>query len=214
MLPAMFAGRKVVVAVLALAIAGGTGYYLYAAKQKREQQRRVAELLADTTALLRNALSAPPAPEVLGRIEGNLKAAMGPGDRALAAAAEDYIHGAREIVRHRGNAERLTREAAMSRRALSMHMGAASGRDTYWIRVASDLKKRVERDHFELDTSLKAISSLLFTLPESRQRLEPLVPASLLLEESERRAARERVEQNAKRAHDELEKVRRLALPR
>src|SRR5918995_6613361 len=210
----MFAGRKAVIAALALAIAGGTGYYLYAGKQKREQQRRVAELLADTTTLLRKALSAPPAPEVLGRIDGNLKAAKAPGDRVLAAAAEDYIHGAREIVRHRGDAERLTREAAMSRRALSMHMAAASGHDRYWIRVATDLKKRVERDHFELDTSLKAISSLLFTLPESRQRLAPQVGAGLLLEEGERRAARERAEQHAKRAHDELEKVRRLALPR
>jgi hypothetical protein len=132
----------------------------------------------------------------------------------LGAAAEDYIHGAREIVRHRSEAERLTREAAMSRRALSMHMAAASGRDTYWIRVATDLKKRVERDHFELDTSLKAVSHLLFTLPEAQQRLAPQVGAALLLEESERRAARERAEQHAKRAHDELEKVRRIALPR
>ena len=40
------------------------------------------------------------------------------------------------------------------------------------------------------------------------------VVAALLLEESERRAARERAEQHAKRAHDELEKPRRLALPR
>jgi hypothetical protein len=210
----MFVGRNAVVAAVALAIAASTAYFLYAGQQKKAQQRRVAELLADTTTLLRKALTAPPPAEVVSRIDGNLKAAKAPRDPMLSAAAEDYIHGAREIVRHRGEAERLTREAAMSRRALSMHMGAAAGRDTYWIRVATDLKKRVERDHFELDTSLKAISSLLFTLPEARKRLEPLVDASLLLEESERRAARERVEQNAKRAHDELEKVRRLALPR
>jgi hypothetical protein len=214
MLPAMFAGRKVVVAALALAIAGGTGYYLYAAKQKREQQRRVAELLADTTTLLRKALTAPPPAEAVSRIDGNLKAAKAPRDPMLSAAAEDYIQGAREIVRHRSEAERLTREAAMSRRALSMHMAAASGRDTYWIRIATDLKKRVERDHFELDTSLKAVSLLLFNLPEAQQRLAPQVGAGLLLEEGERRAARERAEQHAKRAHDELEKVRRLALPR
>ena len=210
----MLVGRKIVVAALALAIAGGTGYYLYAAKQKREQQRRVAALLADTTTLLRKALSAPPAAEVLGRIDGNLKAAKGPGDRELAAAAEDYIHGAREIVRHRGNAERLTREAAMSRRALSMHMGAASGRDTYWIRVASDLKKRVERDHQELEVSLKTLSHLLFTLPVAQKELAPHVEAALLLDDGERRKAREEVDAAAKRANDELEKVRRLALPR
>jgi hypothetical protein len=210
----MFVGRKVVVAAVALAIAGSTAYFLYASQQKKEQQRRVAELLADTTTLLRKALTAPPPAEAVSRIDGNLKAAKAPRDPMLGAAAEDYIHGAREIVRHRSEAERLTREAAMSRRALSMHMAAVSRRDTYWIRVATDLKKRVERDHFELDTSLKAVSHLLFTLPEAQARLAPQVGAALLLAESERRAARERAEQHAKRAHDELEKVRRLALPR
>ena len=39
------------VAAVVLAIAGSTGYYLFAAKQKKEQQRRVAELVADTTAI-------------------------------------------------------------------------------------------------------------------------------------------------------------------
>lgn len=210
----MVVGRKAVVAALALAIAASTAYFLYANQQKKEQQRRVAALLADTTTLLRKALTAPPPADAVSHIDGNLKAAKAPRDPMLGAAAEEYIHGAREIVRHRGEAERLTREAAMSRRALSMHMAAASRRDTYWIRVATDLKKRVERDHFELDTSLKALTLLLFDLPEAQQRLAPKVGAALLLEDGERRAARERAEQHAKRAHDELEKVRRLALPR
>jgi hypothetical protein len=205
---------KIIIAAVALAIAGSTGYHLYAEKQKKEQQRAVAALLGDTTAQLRKALNGPPPPNLVSRLDGNLKAVSAPRDRPLAGAAEVYITGAREIVRRRGEAERLAREAAMSRRALSMHMAAASGRDTYWIRVATDLKKRVERDHFELDTSLKAVSHLLFTLPEAQQRLAPQVGAALLLEEGERRAARERAEQHAKRAHDELEKVRRLALPR
>jgi len=210
----MLAGRKLVVAAVVLGIAGGTGYYLYAAKQKKDQQRRVAELLADTTQHLRKALNAPPPADLVTRIDGNLKAAKAPRDPLLATAAEEYIHDAREIVRRRGEAERLTREAAMNRRALTMHMAAASGRDTYWIRVATDLKKRVERDHYELDSSLKALSTLLFNLPESTKRLEPQVGGTLLLEDGERRAARERAEQSQKRAHEELEKVRRLALPR
>lgn len=210
----MLARGKLVVAVVVLAIAGGTGYYLFAQKQKKEQQRKVAELVADTTASLRKALTAPPSAELLARIDGNLKAAKAPRDPLLSSAAEDYIHDAREIARRRGDAERLTREAAMNRRALTMHMAAASGRDTYWIRVATDLKKRVERDHSDLDTSLKVLSTLLFNLPESQKRLEPLVGGALLLEDGERRAARERVQENAKRAHEELEKVRRLALPR
>jgi hypothetical protein len=210
----MLARGKIVVAAVALAIAGGTGYYLYVEKQREEQQRRVAELVADTTAQLRKALNAPPSTDLLSRVDGNLKAAKAPRDQRLATAAGEYIHDAREIVRRRGEAERWTREAAMSRRALTMHMAAASGRDSYWIRIATDLKKRVERDHQELDLSLKALSNLLVSLPDAAKRLEPHVGAALLLEEAEPRAARERAEANAKRAHEELEKVRRLALPR
>jgi hypothetical protein len=206
-------GTKAVVAALVLAIAGGTAYWLYAEKQKKEQQRAVIALLGDTTAQLRKALNGPPAPELVSKIDGNLKLVTAPRDPQLAEAAGHYIHGAREIARRRSDAERLSREAAMSRRALAMHMAAASGRDSYWIRVASDLKKRVERNHHELEVSLKALSHLLYTLPESQKELAPHVDASLLLEDAERRKARERAEEAAKRAADELEKVRRLAMP-
>ena len=203
-------GSKAVVAAIVLVIAGSTGYLLYADKQKKEQQRAVAALLGDTTAQLRKALSAPPPADLVARLDGNLKAAKAPRDRPLADAAGVYIYGAREIVRRRGEAERLAREAAMSRRALAMHMAAASGRDTYWFRVASDLKKRVERDHHELEVSLKALSHLLHTLPETQKPLESHVDASLLLEDAVRRSAEERAEATAKRAAADLEKVRGL----
>src|SRR5574341_147027 len=207
-------GTKAVVAVVALALAGGTGYYLYAEKQKKAQRAQVVALVQDTTQQLRKALSAPPSPDMVTHIDSNLKLAKAPREPQLANAAEHYIQGAREIVRKRSDAERLAREAAMSRRALAMHMKAAARRDTYWIRVASDLKKRVERDHYELDLSLKSLSELLFTLPESQKRLEPHVGAALLLEDAERRAARERAQEAQKRAHEELEQVRKLAAPR
>jgi len=122
--------------------------------------------------------------------------------------------GLREIVRRRSDAERLAREAAMSRRALTMHMAVAHQRDTYWIRVASDLKKRVERDHHDLDVSLKALTHLLDELPATRKELAPHIDASLLLEEEERRKARAHAEQSAQRAAAELAKIRRLAEPR
>jgi hypothetical protein len=203
-------GSKAIVAAIVLAITGSTGYYLYVEKQKKEQQRAVAALLGDTTAQLRKALSAPPPADLVSRLDGNLKAAKAPRDRPLADAAGIYIYGAREIVRRRSEAERLAREAAMGRRALAMHMAAASGRDTYWIRVASDLKKRVERDHYELDVSLKALSHLLHALPDTQKALESRVDASLLLEDAVRRSAEERAEETAMRAASELEKVRRL----
>jgi hypothetical protein len=207
-------GAKAVVAVLVLAICGSTAYYLIAAKQKRDQQRAVAALVVDTTAQLRKALNGPPPADLVNKLDGNLKAVRAPRDPRLADAAGLYIHGAREIVRRRSDAERLTREASMSRRALNMHMAAASRRDTYWIRVASDLKKRVERDHHELDVSLKSLSQLLGTLPDAQKELAPHVGAALLLEDAERRKAAARADEALKHASAELEKIRRMAEPR
>jgi hypothetical protein len=204
---------KAIVAALVLAISASLAYYLYIQKKKTEQRRNVVVLLGDTTTHLRRALNGPPAAEIITKIDGNLKLARAPNYPALEVAAGHYIHGAREIARRRTDAERFAREAAMSRRALTMHMAAASQRDSYWIRVAADLKKRVERDHHDLDVSLKALSHLLRTLPETQQDLASHVDASLLLAEAERRQARDRAEDQAKRAADELEKVRRLGMP-
>jgi hypothetical protein len=207
-------GSKAVVAAVVLAIAGSTAYYLYASKQKREQQRQVTALLAETTKQLRQALNGPPTPDLVSRIDSNLKMAKAPRDRQLETAAEHYIHNAREIARKRSDAERLAREAAMSRRALAMHMSVASQRDPYWIRVAADLKKRVERDHHDLEVSLKALSQLLYELPEAQKELAPHVDAALLLEQGESLKARARADESAQRAAAELDKVRKLAQPR
>lgn len=205
---------KAITAVLVLALSAGMGYFLLVEKQRRDQRQNVVRLLGDTTAHLRTALNGAAAPELVTRIDSNLKLARAPRQPELAMAAEQYIHGAREIVRRRSDAERLAREAAMSRRALTMHMAVAHQRDTYWIRVASDLKKRVEREHHDLDVSLKALTHLLDELPATRKELAPHIDASLLLKEQERRKALAHAEQSAQRASAELAKIRRLAEPR
>src|SRR4026209_580332 len=110
----MLARGKFIVACGVLASAGGAGYYFYAQKAKKEQQRKVSELVADTTGLLRKALTAPPSAELVARIDGNLKAAQAPRAPMLSGAAEKDIHDAREIARRRADAERLTREAALN----------------------------------------------------------------------------------------------------
>ena len=93
-------------------------------------------------------------------------------------------------------------------------MSVASRRDPYWIRVAADLKKRVERDHHDLEVSLKALSQLLYALPEAQKELAPHVDAALLIEQGETLKARARADESAQRAAAELEKVRKLAQPR
>ena len=198
--------------IAALVIAGAViGYTMYGRHQRLQQERAVTSLIADTTTQLRQALTATPTQEAFSRIDGNLRSLKAPRQPELADAAEHYILGAREIVRRRLDAARYARQAAASRQALTAHMNAAGGgrRGEGWFRGAIDLKKKVEREHFELDVTLKALYELLGSLPDAEKRLAP--HAALLLEERLRVQAREQARADAERAAAELEKVRRLA---
>ena len=200
-----------VAAALGSAIAAA-GFTLYTASKKRAEQHAVVSVIGETTVQLREALKAP-SPEALEKIEGHLRAARGWSNAPVADAAEHYLLGAREIVRRRADSARLAQKAAASRAALSAHMSGASRRDTPWFRAASDLKKQVERDHFDLDVSLKALAELLDSLPDAHKRLAPHVEPALLLEDGVRRQAQQQAVAEARRAAGDLEKVRNL-LPR
>ena len=197
----------------ALVIAGALiGYTMYSKYQTLRQERAVAALVGDTTTQLRQALTATPTKEIFSRIDGNLRSLKAPRQPELADAAEHYILGAREIVRRRLDAARFAQQAAAGRQALTAHMNAAGGRrGEAWFRAALDLKKKVEREHFELDITLKALYELLGSLPEAQTRLAPHVRPALLLEDPLRLQAREQARADAERAAGELEKVRRLA---
>ena len=195
------------VATVAIVIAIGVGYGLHAAHKKSEEQRAVVSVVGDTTVQLRGALKSP-SPEALGNIENSLKIAKHWSNAELSDAAEQYLVGARAIVRRRAEANRLQAKAAASRAELSAHMQRAGYRDTPWIHAATALKRQVERDHFDLEVQLKALADLLETLPEANKRLAPLVQASLLLDDEARRGARKEVLDESTRALAELEKVR------
>ena len=197
--------------IAVLAIFGAViGYTMWGQHQKLQQERAVTALVSDTTTQLRQALTATPTREMFSRIDGNLRSLKAPRQPELADAAEHYILGAREIVRRRLDAARFAQQAAAGRQALSSHMNAAGGRrGEAWFRTALDLKKKVEREHFELDVTLKALYELLGSLPDAEKRLAP--HRALLLEEPLRAQAREQARADAERAAAELEKVRRLA---
>jgi len=200
--------------IAVLAIVGAViGYTMWGQHQKLQQERAVTALVADTTTQLRQALTATPTKEIFSRIDGNLRSLKAPRQPELADAAEHYILGAREIVRRRVDGARFAQQAAASRRALTAHMNAAGGgrRGEAWFRAALDLKKRVERDHFDLDITLHALYDLLGSLPDAEKRLAPHVQPALLLEEPLRLQAREQAREDAERAAAELEKIRRLA---
>ena len=195
------------IAAVALAV---VGYLTYAGAQKRAQQRQIAEMVRDTTEKLRQALAAKPAPELVAGIDANLKAARAPRDPGLADAAEHYILGAREIARRRVDAERFARQAAASRQALAGHMARAARRNDGWMRDALALKKKVETDYFDLGVALKAMDDLLFRLQDSEKRLEPRIGPDALLEAAAVAAARKQAQDEARRATDELNQLRRI----
>jgi hypothetical protein len=196
---------------IALLVLLAAGYWLHAAWDKRAQQQKVAELLRETTEDLRRGLAPRAPPSLVARIDENLQAAKAPRDPQFAEAAELYILGAREIVRRRIEAERLEREAAQSREALAAHMASRARRGEGWFRGALELKQRVEREHRDLDLTLKVLDELLYSLPESENQLAAHVERAVLLPEQERSEARKQLEIEARRATAALEKARGLA---
>ena len=202
----------IVVASMGIAVAAGVAYGIHKVTKERNEQRAVVSMVSDTTAYLRSSLKSA-SPEVLEKIEGSLRVTKTWNNAELAEATEEYLVGAREIMRRRADANRLTHKAAVSRAALAAHMQRSDRRDTSWIHTASLLKRQVERDHFGLDVQLKALADLFELLPEANKRLAPHVQASLLLQDEARKSAHREVLEEQKRASAELHKVRAL-LPR
>lgn len=202
----------VIVAAAGIAIAAGVGFSLHKEAKKRSEARAFSTVIAQTTTRLKDGLKTA-SPQALEGIEQDLKLAQGWSDPELVDAAEQYLIGAREIMRRRVEASRLAHKASASRAALTAHMGGAARRESSWIRNAAELKKKVERDHFDLEKQLAALVELLDDLPKANKRLAPHVQASLLLEEPVRAQAREAVIAETRRARAELEKSRNL-LPR
>jgi hypothetical protein len=195
--------------VSAVILAVGAGVWAWNGYQKKQHEQAVVAAVGETTARLRAALSGN-AQDSYKTIDGQLGAVKAAGWSPLTDAAEQYIIGAREIARQRAEGARLARAAAAGRQALTAHMHAGARRTPGWFTQAVSLKKKVEQDHRELDRSLKALEELLTTLPEASKRLEPHVAPAALLEDSVRRTARTRAQDDARRAAAELTKVRNL----
>ncbi len=205
-----FRTSTLVAAGLGMLIAGAAGYGAYQFAKQRADERAAVRVVGETTAQLRSVLKTPSA-GAAAKIERNLELARGWRNVYMADAAEHYLVGAREIARQRADAARHAQSFAASRAALAAHMRQAGQRGTAWIRTASRLKKQLERDHFDLETSLNALAELLASLPDAQKRLGPYVEASLILDDALRLQARERALDELRRATLDLEEARSLA---
>ena len=204
---------KKAVAVHLVALAALAAYWMYGNYQKRAQQKSIAGLVSEGTAQLKSALAGEPGAAGIARIDAILKELRDTGTSrqvAMAGAAEGYLVSARAIILREADVARAAPRAAASRQALAAHMRTPRGRDDSWIRRASDLKKRMDQDHAELDRQLKTLRDLVYTFPEAEKALAPYVDGSLLLGAAPQQAALKKVESETARAEDEASKAGRL----
>ncbi len=212
----MTSTRKLAVAVVVVA-AAAVSYVMYGGYKKGAEEKAIAGLVAQGSAQLKGALEGTPTKEHIAAIEAGLealRAARASRQIAMSAAAETYLVSARAIILRKADAARLAPQAAASRQALAAHMNAPRGRDDSWIRRASELKRKMDQDHADLDRQLKTLAELLYTLPIASDALAPFVEKSSLLEEAVRKAALAQAEAEAKRAAEEMDKVGRLPVGR
>ncbi len=211
----MFISKKnfiaaIALSVVALVLVAFIATNLIRGHRKKVEDQHIAVLVADGTVQLREALGKVPSSAAVAKLDEYLQSAKSSPNPDLGSAAEHYLLGAREIARRRAESERLTREAAAARNALAGHMARAERRNSNWIKDAAELKRRVEASHADLTRSLKTLDDLLGNLPDAEKRLAPHVAASALLEAGEIDAARQRAQDDSKRAASELEQVRRI----
>jgi hypothetical protein len=200
---------KAIAAAAIVAIAAAAAWAVHVRNQTRSQHDAIAALVGDATEELAEALTKGSAGMARAdqRLE-TLRAMDVSRQRPFADAAEHYLISTRTIARASADAARLTRQAAADRQALAAHMGAR--RSDAWFAASLELKKRVEKDHFDLGLAYKALDEVLFSLAEDTKRLSAYVQPSQLLEDNLRASSRTRLKDEAAAAAAELEKARRL----
>ena len=224
MLLRMFSKNRAVMTVVALVVLALAGL-LYYGHKKRDQQRAIAEAVKDASLRLRQTLGVAPnagSRGSLSRLEQHLKAvdadleivrkSASSSDRGLGDGAEHYVLGAREILRQQVNSIRVAQQAASSREALIAHMRHSSRRDSSWIHDAIQQKKRVEADYFSYNLALKALTELLWGFPDARKRLVPHIDERFLIDVGPAEDARRLAMKESRRASEDLDFLRRLAL--
>lgn len=132
----------------------------------------------------------------------------------LGAAADTYLHTAREL---------LKRRAAMLMLDTAVRNGITEFRDHLlngnraapdWTGKAVQLKNRLEEDFREYRRAADAHAGIADGLPDARKALAAMAPDPLLVTAAEIAALRSSATSTAKALSGEVEAARRLAAPR
>jgi hypothetical protein len=128
--------------------------------------------------------------------------------RALAEAADDYVHAAREILRRQAAALRSGLAFAQSSRMLLEHMRADSGSGA-WVSEAVRLKDIVEKDYAEHRAATETLAALLESFPAAQNRIAPHVESRLLLEQDLLEKLHRQALASAQQATAEITRIRK-----
>jgi len=128
-------------------------------------------------------------------------------------ALDDFVLTGREILVRQDASHRFRRQFLASSQALRDHM-RADNRTGAWVREAVQRKERVEKDYRDYAGAAEALDKLLESFPASVARLASRLKAAPLVDDKFIAEARKRSNAALKQATDEMERIRRIAVPR
>ena len=221
--------RTAVFGLIALLIVSALGYWGVGAYRKVQQQKAVSALVADSSRRLETALAleaeaaGTSSPQNVAALDEHAQEVdrhvvelrdLGESpNRALAAAADEYLLTVRQILRQQAASYRYRLQVAASEAALREHMRAAGRRSGAWIDQAVRLKERMERNFFDYRVSAEALQRLLVSYPSARKSLSAQLRAPLPSDDVVE-DARKRALANYKRIAANVEQARQLAAVR
>jgi hypothetical protein len=223
-----FNRRALVIGAAALALAA-VGYWGYASHQKREYDKSVLALVADTSMRLRDALNIETAPPTADRpsfikrladhaqtVDSNLQKLKARGSRthiALADAADDYMVTAREIVKRQVETRRRRLVLADNVRLLNEHM-RRDDRTGGWVQEAVKAKERVNKEYRDYQLAAEALDKLLGSFTASQSKILPYVDPKLVIADALVGEARRQAREDSRLAAGQFEKLQQLAASR
>ena len=219
--------KTAVFGLVALIAVSALGYWGLGAYRKSQQQKAVSALIGDSTRRLDSALAlekeTESSPQTVGKLDEQVQDVdrhvielhdLGDSpNRALAAAADDYLLTVRQILRQQAASHRYRLQLTASEDDLRGHMRTAGRRSGSWIEDAVRLKDRMERNYFDYRVSAEALQRLLGEYPAARKSVAAQLALPLLTDEAVEEA-RGRTAANLKRISASVERARQLAAVR
>ena len=218
--------RGAALGLTALVLASALGYWGVGEYRKSQLHKAVAVLVRDSSERLEAALALSPesaTPQTVARIDEHaqevdrhvmeLRDMSASPDRALDAAAEDYLLTARQILREQAATHRYGIQVSATAEKLRDHMRGAGRRSRAWIDEAVRSKDRLEKSYFDYKVSADAFERLLASYPSTRKNMAARLSVPLLADETVD-AARRRALAASRRAAASVEQVRQLAAVR